>query len=373
MSILDWFSKLYAAQAHHCVYARIATDHLDAASRVDAVTASAEQHYFRIWLSEMFLADDRRLFREFTPVVHSAVRLQFAGNPAQELPYVAGPQNIGLGTTLGRGVQLNHQLTNLLPYRGGSVAVSAGLFAYKSKDFFQQFTDTLHDVSGLFNVGQLSQVIEVAGKAVDGIQSLLGAGDKDIHLVYFESFAGTAAAGGSELESGYTAIINADAGKFDTNRLFVKQRQLCYGADLASAVHLDGSDYLLLRTEVAERRDDFMSFPEFARLLNEAIKAGVADRKKGDEIIQASVVTAYACPDLTWIDKGRVAAGLNKAYRDVVGAGRGLESTLNTDEWLARSIGGLPDGRLRGALGLGSGVKQLAFGDFARIVASLEQ
>lgn len=40
------------------------------------VEVSAEAHYFRVWLAEMFLCDDHRLFRGFVPVVHSVVRLQ---------------------------------------------------------------------------------------------------------------------------------------------------------------------------------------------------------------------------------------------------------------------------------------------------------
>src|SRR5690554_4208579 len=124
MGLSDWFQRLVQKDAQHYVYERIPATPERQDNPEPSVTLEAESHYVRIWLAEMFLNDDRRLFREYVPVVHSTVRLSFGGKPSQELPYIAGPQNIGLGTTLGRGVQLNHPLTNLVPFKGGSLAVS---------------------------------------------------------------------------------------------------------------------------------------------------------------------------------------------------------------------------------------------------------
>lgn len=319
MSVIDWFKGQIHTYATHLVYAEIPLDHQSPA--VQDVTLVAERHYFRIWLAEMFLKDDTKLFREFVPVVHSAVRLQFAQAAAQELPYVAGPQSVGLGTTLGRGVQLNHALTNLLPYRGGTVAISAALVAYKQKDFLRGFVDALQGVSGLLNVGQLSAVLKVADGVIGGIQDLLGAGDKSVHLMYFQAFGGATAGGGSSLRSGYTAIINADAAKFPKDKLYVKNSQLCLGDSLAAAQPLQGYDYMLLRTEAATDRDDFLSFDAFAQLLNDAVREGAKDRAAGDAIIQAATFTAWSSPDLTVTDRIRIAKALKQQYEAILGAG----------------------------------------------------
>jgi hypothetical protein len=312
MSVSDWFERLFRKEAVHFVYAPIPASRQD--NPVPEVQVQAEKHYFRFWLSEMFLNDDRRLFREYVPVVHSTVRLQFGQKAAQELPYVAGPQDVGLGSTLGKGVQLDHALTNLLPFRGGMVALAAALVAYKQKDFFQGFMEVLHDVSGLLNVGQLSATLKVVDGAVDGIQSLLGAGEKDVHLLYYKGFGGENAAGGAPLQSGYTAVFRADARKFDPTQLWVKNRQLHYGPSMASAQPLVGYDYMLIRIEAAIARDDFLSFEQFGKLLKDAIREGLSDRAKGDAIIQTALVTAYDSPDLTNADRLRVAKALKQEY-----------------------------------------------------------
>ncbi len=340
MGLMSWFQDLSRSEAHHLVLAPIPPERQD--PPVKEVTLLAEKHYFRVWLAEMFLRDDGHLFRNFVPVVHSVVRLQFADKPAQELPYVAGPQDLGLGTTtLGRGVQINHALTNLLPFRGGRVSISAGLFAYKSKDFFQGLSQVLHDVTGLLNVGQLSTVLKVVDTAVVGFQNLLGAGDKDVHLLYYQGYGGDTPNGGTSLRSGYVAIINTDEAAFDKNKLFVKRSRLCYGDAIASAKPLNGYDYMLLRIEATEGRDDFLTFDTFSKLLNDAIREGNKDRATGDAIIDTAVVAAWSSPDLTVTDRYRIAKALRDMYEQALPPSRPAKvrnlSSLKT-QWNKRIL-----------------------------------
>jgi hypothetical protein len=266
----------------------------------------------------MFLQDDRRLFRTFVPVVHSSVRLLY-GTTSKELPYVAGPQNLNLSSTLGAGVQLNHRLTNLLPFKGGAVDVAAALVAYKEKDFFQNFVNVLHDVSGLLNLGQLSASLKVAETAIDGIQNLLGAGEKDIHLMLYQGYGGDTGTGGSSLSSGYMALVRADENRFDKTKLYVKNDRLFFGDSAPAAQPLKGYDYMLLRIESAVERDDYLSFEEFAKLLNNAIREGHTDRTKGDAVIQTSEIIVWDSTDLTATDRFRVATALKDLYMRALG------------------------------------------------------
>jgi hypothetical protein len=300
----------------------------------------------------MFLRDDRRLFRGFVPVVHSVVRLQFGVKPALELPYVAGPQDIGLGTTLGEGVQTNHALTNLLPFRGGTFSISAGLLAYKSNDFFEGFSKVLNDVTGLLNVGQLSAALKVVDGAVAGMQNLFGAGDKDVHLLYSQTFGGATGGGGASLRSGYVAVVKADAKSFEKSKLFVKQSRLCFGKNLAEARELDGYDYMLLRIEASTERDDFLTFETFADLLKKAIEEGFKDRAKGDAVISTALLAAWSSPDLTIADRGRVVAALDQIYREALASIPGSPSraaapaALDLAKLLNTRIAAVPSNRI---------------------------
>ncbi|WP_371378577.1 hypothetical protein [Sporomusa aerivorans] len=329
MSLIDWFANLFVKEAKHYVFSPVASD-------VEKLVFQEGQHYFRLRLAEMFLKDDRKLFRKLVPVVSSVVSLSFGDNAAQQLPNVAGPLALNLNeSALGKGVQLNYSLTNLVPYRGGTISIDAALLAYVSKDYFASFLSLANSVSSLLTSGQLSAALKVADSAAGALQDLLDSGDKEVRLVYHNEYAGSDQLGGVSLESGYFAVIAAEAGKFNPEKLVVKNSQLCSGDDLASAKPLTGYDYMLFSVEAALYRDDFRYFTEYNSLLYTAIEKGMSDRTAGDAVIRAGMLAVFKSDDLTYVDKTRVAAALKAEYEErlsLQGKWKGLPGA--DGEWL---------------------------------------
>ena len=327
MSIIDWFNNLLATEAKHYVFAPIPSD-------IEEIEFQEGQHYFRLRLAEMFLKEDRKLFHEYVPVVSSAVELRFGDNAAQQLPCVVGPLALNLGeSSLGKGVQLNYSLTNLVPYHGGNVAISAALLAYVDKDYFQEFLSMVNSISGLLTIGQLSTTLKVVDSAVNGIQELFHAGDKEIRLVFHNEYSGEDNLGGISLKNGYFAVIDADASHFATEKLFIKNSQLQFGDDPESAKPLTGYDYMLFRVEAALARDDFRYFAEYNNLLYTAIEKGMADKAEGDVIIKAAMLAVFKSDDLTYVDKTRVAAALKQEYEDRISF-KGKLKGASSGQWL---------------------------------------
>ncbi|QDR83428.1 hypothetical protein [Sporomusa termitida] len=329
MGLIDWFANLFVKESKHYVYAPVTSD-------VEKIEFKEGQHYFRLRLAEMFLKNDRKLFRKYVPVVSSVVSVQFGANAAQELPSVAGPLALNLNeSSLGKGVQLNYSLTNLVPYRGGNVSISAALLAYVNKDYFPSFLTLANSISSLLTIGQLSATLKVVDSAVSALSELLAGGDKDIHLVYHNEHAGTDNLGGSSLHNGYFAVIGADGGKFDMNKLIVKNSQLYFGDDLQAAKPLTGYDYMLFSVEAALYRDDFRYFAEYNSLLYAALEKGMTNRGEGDAVIRAGMLAIFKSDDLTYVDKTRVAAALKAEYEERLSLLDKLKSPLIKDEhWL---------------------------------------
>lgn len=329
MSLIDWFSNLFAKESKHYVFAPVASD-------VERIELQEGQHYLRLRLAEMFLKDDRKLFRSYVPVVSSVVGLQFGSNAAQQLPNVAGPLSLNLNAnSLGKGVELNYALTNLVPYRGGTVSISAALLAYVNKDYFQPFITLANSVSSLLTSGQLSTTLKVVDSAVNSLQDLLDGGDKDIRLVYHNEYAGTDSMGGVSLTNGYFVVINADAGQFVTEKLLVKASRLFYGEDAAAAKPLTGYDYMLFSVEAALYRDDFRYFDEYNSLLYTAIEKGMTDRSEGDAVIRAAMLAVFKSDDLTYVDKTRVAAALKQEYEERISLQKSLKGPAGENrDWL---------------------------------------
>ncbi|TWH49162.1 hypothetical protein [Sporomusa sp. KB1] len=329
MSIIDWFKNLIKREAKHYVFTPIAAD-------IEPIAFKEGQHYFRLRLAEMFLKDDRKLFRNYVPVVSSSVQLQFGSNAAQELPYIAGPLTLDLDqASLGKGVQLNYSLTNLVPYHGGNVAISAALLAYVAKDYFQEFLNISNSIATLLTTGQLSTTLKVVASAVSGMQDLFDAGDKEIHLVFHNEYSGTDSLGGVSLQNGYFAVIAADAAKFETEKLFVKDSQLQFGDDSQSAKPLTGYDYMLFLIEAALYRDDFRYFDDYSSLMDTAIEKGMTNKTDGDTILKTVMLAVFKSDDLTYVDKTRVATALKKEYEERISfqSKPGSKTGKNT-QWL---------------------------------------
>ena len=369
MSLIDWFNHLFVKESKHYVFAPVASD-------VETVELKEGQHYLRLRLAEMFLKDDRKLFRSYVPVVSSVVELQFGSNAAQQLPSVAGPLSLNLNAdSLGKGVELNYALTNLVPYRGGTVSISAALLAYVNKDYFQPFITLADSVSSLLTSGQLSTTLKVVDSAVRGIQDLLNGGDKDIRLVYHNEYAGTDSLGGVSLTNGYFVVINADARQFATDKLFVKHSWLLYGEDAVSAKPLTGYDYMLFSVEAALYRDDFRYFNEYNSLLYTAIEKGMTDKSEGDAVIRAAMLAVFKSDDLTYVDKTRVAAALKQEYEERLSLQSKGKGPLSVDgQWLNdRALAIDPEGVWRQIVPLLAGGKPYDTDIASRIINMIAQ
>ncbi|WP_196592945.1 hypothetical protein [Pectinatus sottacetonis] len=330
MSLIDWFTSLFVRESKHYVFTSVPSD-------VEKIEFKEGQQYFRLRLAEMFLKDDRKLFRTYVPVVSSVVELQFGSNAAQQLPNVAGPLSLSLSeNSLGKGVELNYPLTNLVPYRGGTVSISAALLSYCRKDYLQSFLNLANGISSLLTIGQLSTTLKVVDSTVRAIQDLLDGGDKDVRLVFHNTYSGTDSLGGVSLSNGYFVIIGTDANNFATKKLFVKNSQLQFGDDAASAKPLTGYDYMLFSIEAALHRDDFRYFDEYDGLLDMAIEKGITDKTAGDAVIRAAILAVFKSNDLTYVDKTRVAVALKKEYEDRISLrGNGYEKS---PQWLQSKI-----------------------------------
>jgi hypothetical protein len=84
----DFFDWVKHRPTQVTAYISIEADHVEDESGSSS-NFVAGQHYFRAVVSEMFLADSRKWFREYDPIVYSAVEFNY-GSSQQEEPKVIG-------------------------------------------------------------------------------------------------------------------------------------------------------------------------------------------------------------------------------------------------------------------------------------------
>ncbi len=276
-----------------------------------------EVHYFRIRLVEMFITRKTWFGKTWFPAVHGLAKATYAGSEV-ELPSVADTSKLfqeqaGTGDVVAR----NFPLTPLLPYRGHSVELLAGLFAMEGEDYLGKVIKVLSDFSTLLAVPQLSQALALAAPLASGMQDLFGATDGRMHLGFHDQWVSVIDPqnpADNALRSGYFAVIRAAEGDVERSALRVENQQLRI-AEGAVTKPFTGKDHMLIHIEARSERNDLTRLSSFWQPFKESLTAlGEGSNDRAKSLILQSLAAARISDDLTDADRSRVTQRLKSLY-----------------------------------------------------------
>lgn len=330
MNPFERFKDLISKDADKRILEHIPPERVD--HDADYTPVEAGRHYLRVWLEEMFLRKQQVAGTQWYPAVHSQVQLQF-GSQQVTIPNVADASRVGLNQNAsGHVIARNFLLAPLLPFNGGVVQVEAGLLGIQGKNYLASFVQVLGEFSALLAVPQLSAALSVATPLANGVQRLFDQGS--LHLGLHRAFAAGA-------EGGYYAAIRATEQDVDISRLHVVDHTLRYGADAGSSKPFTDYDYMLLRLEITEERDDWRQLEKIEEPYRQALEAlSQFEEQKAQTMLVYAIVNALKAPELTTADRRRVTTELRKMFeqdREDIGLGRLVEEEVSPLERAARN------------------------------------
>lgn len=352
--IMDLFEWLAAQFSHDAVqqtslWVQAAND----LTKRTGTTAVADQHYVRLWFSELFLQRDKEWFTERFPLGYSLISHRYGDQPKVEFANVAGKNKFDIPQVdQSRSVMRNYAMTPLLPFRGGDIEIDCGLVSMTSGNLLESFAKTVGDIAGKLNVPQASAMIGIASSIAAGVQELLGAGKARTVLYAHDLFTGRT------LTSGYLLLASRPLSSFGGSTLWMTAEGIRVGPSQDRLAPLDPQDFLVVEIECLATRDDWQSFGAIGKPLDDAIKAKLGG--KDDEakllLVQAKMA-ALTSPDLTRQDARRVIAAIGSYYNDQAGLmaavqdlARGAQETVVSGDGggpyqhLARALESLPVG-----------------------------
>jgi hypothetical protein len=319
MGLWETITGLVKKDAKKYLYVPIPASHVAGAPQ-DNAPLEAGKNYFRLWVTEMYLKKERDWFKSWYPVVHSMIRFQF-GSEVVEIPNIAGPMHLKgvTDSNLEHAIQLNYNLTTLMPYNGGIVEMAAGLLAMEGKNYLTSAIKVMGDLSGLLVVPQLSAALAIAKPIATGVQDLLSGGNGEMALGLHQAFTSAGGGGANDLRAGYIAVLLADESKYDKNQFWVAEDRLRYGATQAASQPLTGVTHMLFRIESRTERDDWMGLATIVQARNEALKAIAEESDQADTAIKRTMLLVRTSPDLTRADRKRIADALNSEFNEAKG------------------------------------------------------
>jgi hypothetical protein len=320
MNPLEWFEELWKGTGHSNQYLMLPPDQirLSQGGQTDSAELKAGEHYFRLLLVEMFLANDRKWLTDWFPVVHTALSFKF-GDQQELLTHVAGEAFLKqLGQQKpGRIIGLNYPLTPLLPFNGGTVELTSALVGVAGGNDVLAGLQILGSFSQLLLVPQLSAALAVATPLADGVAKFIGA-TKNQMLLALHQLWGSASGGANILRAGYFVAIAADTKMIDPQKLFVVDDGLRYGNKIETSTPLTGYDYMLLRLERRDERDDWDSLTSIQKPYERAIEMLEAGNiEQAEAFIRSAKAAAFTSKELTAkVDRRRVIDQMDRAYED---------------------------------------------------------
>ncbi len=283
------------ANTERYIYEYIPNDRIDI--DMDDTPLEPDASYFRIWLTEMYLAKSREWFTQWYPAVQASVNLKF-GDAAPMLfsRVVRAPDN-----ALARGVLMNYALTDLIPYRGGIVEVEAALMAFRGAGgttYLGSALGLLETFGGLV-APPLGQAVQIAQAVNKGIDDLISQADGTVHLSLHQAFISGNAA--NAMRGGFIAVVLATEEQVNSDALTIKENRLMYQGQ-----PLVGYDYMLLQIERRAQRDDWqLSYID--ELMDKIANAYAFGRSDEAETFQQALKFAvFDSDDFTFQDKVRV-------------------------------------------------------------------
>lgn len=346
MSLFEWFQSQLGHDAVQRARLPIAVK--NDLTKKSGVVAIADQHYVRLWFSELFLQKDQEWFTKRFPLAYSLIAHRYGDQPKVEFSNVAGKSKLDIAQAgQDKSILRNYPMTPLLPFRGGDIEVDCGLVSMETGNLIESFAKTVGDIAGKLNVPQASTVVSMASSIATGIQELLGAGKAKTVLYAHDMFTS------KTLTSGYLVLASNALASFQGQTVWMTDDGVRVGAAEGELSPLEPQDFLVVFIECAQERDDWQSLNAVGRPLDDAVQSKLSGKEDEAKLLLVQAkVAAMTSPDLTRRDAKRVVTAIDAYYKDGAAAQEtlaefqrqeslpGLRGHLNLH--LARAIERLP-------------------------------
>ncbi|CRK56612.1 hypothetical protein [Alloactinosynnema sp. L-07] len=218
--------------------------------------------YLEVRIRQMWLTDERELWREYTPF--ATVVSEFIRRGRR----VAVPTVLG-AATLGRRLQVsgvddalevcNVRVAGPVPYEGDDVSLLVALFRLKTVDWLARSLKLVEDVAGAVGFAGLAATATVADSLVRGVESFLDMSELELRVGTYHSWSAPYGEPGSATElrpMDFAVLRRPTASAAELAELRVKDGRLHRLRDGNLVAYRD-HDFILISVEAREFRDDY--------------------------------------------------------------------------------------------------------------------
>ena len=213
----------------------------------------------------MFLRDAREYLRSFVPmavvVTDFAYEARGEGGSRRTLPFLVGSKLLSEvhDYVEGKPVEyLDTKVAGWIPYRGDDIGLFVGLYRLQVGDLAKELLDVLQNITGTFDVANVSGYMSSARVLTDGVARIMGMEDVEFRTGAKLAFSDRST-DHNAFRQGYIAYINATDTQLAgfAERLWVENGRLYSGDSPTARQRFHQRDYCLVRIALSETRSDY--------------------------------------------------------------------------------------------------------------------
>jgi hypothetical protein len=265
MTLFERIERLWtsakAAPARTRAHLPISPDRVENSGSVGMPFAKGE-HYFQVWVNELFLQHGRQWFVQFDPMSFVATRYLY-DKEKTTAAFVVGPkmlEGIEAADVPEGMIFRNTPVSGMHPYQGGEVEFTILLSRVPREDGAANLLGILESVSTAIDPSTVfSSYVKLGQTLLDGVESVLGINGTQPVLGYRVAVNPTV---GVAFEPGFHALLDVDENEIDPDNFFVRDARLHERVD-GELKPYRGSDFLLFSVRQATKREDERLLPFF--------------------------------------------------------------------------------------------------------------
>ena len=252
----DFLDKLLGREAERKLYLRIADDHV-LTGDYSGNALVADQSYFEIRLTEMYLHNRQQFWRGFIPLGLAVTDFLY-DRRLERVPFFVGNQVLKNIEKYLDGKYVEYRNTKVagpIPYIGGDIGLFVGLFRLEVSNLVKGLFGLLDTLAVTFDISQLSRYLSIARPLGQELLPLLGMEEID------QRFGTRDELTGPSIREGYLIYGNCPQDVRLAETLWINDGRLMRGQGAGKLGDVSDFDYCVIQIKQRSERNDLATLP----------------------------------------------------------------------------------------------------------------
>jgi hypothetical protein len=297
---MSWFEDLFVKKNEDWTFGQLTAEQVPGEPK-NPTPIPVDGAYISIDICSLRIVNLRKFTSTFYGVVHSFIGLNHLSGDVANFQTVTTPSELKKidPKRLDRVIVNNIPLLGPVPYRGGKISFSVGLFSVKESDLAGPYLDLLGNLAAKAGISVVNTALPFVDTIKNGVDAIIGNSDASILEIGYSTYFN------EPPSTGWFAVLRApkDAKILPTLKVAADDFKLID----AKGNTIKDYPYLVFKITQSRERNDWYNLPDLKEpygKLQAAVKAG--NYTDAEDLLRIFKRFALTSNDLLFADADRI-------------------------------------------------------------------